>query len=260
MMRFLAALLLLIMSTSIAIGDGLKKIEILEGWKKSDGSIVYGLKISLKDGWKTYWHTPGPMGLKPQFNFDGSSNIENLNVLWPSPKVFGSSGFESIGYENEVILPIIIQAKLSSNPVNLKIKGYIGICYDVCVPIEFETQSEFKIVAKDINTDLLAALANLPLSPSDLDKNKARCTISFGPTSFEIEADIPYLEKENSNIFFSIKDYRDALSIEQPKQFIPGKIISASGSWYDKPNVKISGDLITITQIDEGQVIEQEGC
>ena len=260
MMRFLAALLLLIMSTSIAIGDGLKKIEILEGWKKSDGSIVYGLKISLKDGWKTYWHTPGPMGLKPQFNFDGSLNIENLNVLWPSPKVFGSSGFESIGYENEVILPIIIQAKVSSNPVNLKIKGYIGICYDVCVPIEFETQSEFKIVAKDINTDLLAALANLPLSPSDLDKNKARCTISFGPTSFEIEADIPYLEKENSNIFFSIKDYRDALSIEQPKQFIPGKIISASGSWYDKPNVKISGDLITITQIDEGQVIEQEGC
>ena len=30
--------------------------------------------------------------------------------------------------------------------------------------------------------------------------------------------------------------------------------------WYDKPNVEISGDLITITQLDEGQVIEQEGC
>ena len=81
MMRFLTALLLLIMSTSIAIGDGLKKIEILEGWRKSDGSIVYGLKISLNDGWKTYWHTPGPMGLKPQFNFEGSLNIDSLNVL-----------------------------------------------------------------------------------------------------------------------------------------------------------------------------------
>ncbi len=259
-MKFLAALLLLIMSTSIATGDGLKKIEVLEGWKKSDGSIVYGLKISLKDGWKTYWHTPGLMGLKPQFNFDGSLNIDSLNVLWPSPKVFGSSGFEFVGYENEVILPIIIQAKVSSNPVNLKIKGRIGICYDVCVPIEFETQSESKTLSRDINTDLLAALANLPLSPSDLDKSKARCTITFGPKSFEIEADIPFLEKESSNIFFSIKGYRDALSIEQPKQFTPGKIISASGGWYDKPNVKISSDLITITQIDEGQVIEQEGC
>ena len=259
-MRFVATLLLFIMSTSNAAGDGLKEIEILEGWKKSDGSIVYGLKISLNEGWKTYWHTPGPMGLKPQFDFEGSENIGSLNVLWPSPKVFGSSGFESIGYENEVILPIIIQAKVNSDPISLKIKGRIGICYDVCVPIEFETQSELKSVSKDINTDLLAALANLPLSPSDLDKNKASCTITFGPTGFKIEADIPYLEKENSNIFFSIKGYSDAVNIEQPKQFTPGKIISASGDWYDTPYVKISSDLITITQLNEGQVIEQEGC
>ena len=259
-MRFLATLLLFIISTSNAAGDGLKEIKILEGWKKSDGSIVYGLKISLNEGWKTYWHTPGPMGLKPQFDFDSSLNIGSLNILWPSPKVFGSSGFESIGYENEVILPIIIQAKVSSDPLNLKIKGRIGICYDVCVPIEFETQSELKSVSKDINTDLLAALANLPLSPSDLDKKKARCTITFDPKGFKIEADIPYLEKENSNIFFSIKGYRDALSIEQPKQFTPGKIISASGDWHDKTNLEISGDLITITQINVDQVIEQEGC
>ena len=108
--------------------------------------------------------------------------------------------------------------------------------------------------------DLLAALANLPVSPSDLGKSSARCSITFGPTGFKIEADIPYLEKESSNIFFSIKDYRDALSIEQPKQFTPGKIISASGDWYDKPNLEISGDLITITQINVGQIIEQEGC
>ncbi len=260
MMRFLAALLLMIMSTSIAIGDGLKKIEILEGWRKSDGSIVYGLKISLNDGWKTYWHTPGPMGLKPQFNFDGSLNIDSLNVLWPSPKVFGSSGFESIGYENEVILPIIIKAKVISDPINLKIKGIIGICYDVCVPIEFKTQSGLKTISRDINTDLLAALANLPLSPSDLGKNNARCNITFSPTGFKIEADIPYLEKSGSYIFFSIKDFRDALSIEQPTLFTPGKIISASGKWFDTPNLKLSSDLITITQLNEGQVIEQNGC
>ena len=88
--------------------------------------------------------TPGLMGLKPQFDFEGSLNIGSLNVLWPSPKLFGSSGFESIGYENEVILPIIIKSKIDTDPINLKIKGIIGICYDVCVPIEFETQSGLK--------------------------------------------------------------------------------------------------------------------
>ena len=95
------------------------------------------------------------MGLKPQFDFEGSLNIGSLNVLWPSPKLFGSSGFESIGYENEVILPIIIQSKIDTDPINLKIKGIIGICYDVCVPIEFETQSGLKTVSRDINTDFI---------------------------------------------------------------------------------------------------------
>ena len=200
------------------------------------------------------------MGLKPRFDFEGSLNIVSLNVLWPSPKVFGSSGFESIGYENEVILPIIIQSKIDTEPINLKIKGIIGICYDVCIPIEFETQSGLKTVSRDINTDLLAALANLPLSPSDLGKNDASCNITYDPTGFKIEAIIPYLEKSGSYIFFSIKDYRDAFSIEQPKQFTPGKIISAIGEWFDKPDVEISSDLITITHLDEGQVIEQRGC
>ena len=260
MKKFLTVLLLFIVSTSIALGDGLKKIEILGGWGKSDGSIVYGLKISLNEGWKTYWHTPGPFGFKPQFDFEGSLNIINLNVLWPSPKIFGSSSFETIGYENEVILPIAIKAEVDSDPINLKIKGSIGICYDVCMPIEFEAQSGLKIISKEINTDLLAALANLPLSPSDLGKKNARCSITFSPTGFKIGADIPYLEKASSSIFFSIMDYRSELSIEQPKLYNPGKTLYAVGEWRDKINLKINGDLITITQLDEGQVIEQKGC
>ena len=260
MKKFLTVLLLFIVSTSIALGDGLKKIEILGGWEKSDGSIVYGLKISLNEGWKTYWHTPGPFGFKPQFDFEGSLNIISLNVLWPSPKIFGSSSFETIGYENEVILPIAIKAEVDSDPINLKIKGSIGICYDVCMPIEFEAQSGLKIISKEINTDLLAALANLPLSPSDLGKKNARCSITFSPTGFKIGADIPYLEKASSSIFFSIMDYRSELSIEQPKLYNPGKTLYAVGEWRDKTNLKINGDLITITQLDEGQVIEQKGC
>ena len=38
-------------------------------------NIYVGLEYQLQDGWKTYWHTPGPMGLKPQFNFDRSLNL-----------------------------------------------------------------------------------------------------------------------------------------------------------------------------------------
>ena len=260
MMRFLTASFLFIMSTSMATGSALKKIEILEGWVKPDGSLLYGLKISLAEGWKTYWHTPGPMGLKPHFDFEGSYNINSLDVLWPSPIIFGSTGFESIGYENGVILPIVVKAKKNSDPVNLKIRGQIGICYNVCIPAEFETQSALKLLSNDLNTDLLAALANLPLSPSDLKKKDARCNITFSPTGFRIEADVPFLERADAIIIFSIIDYGNTITIEQPKQVYPGKIISATGEWHDEPNFEITSDLITITHLDKSQVIEQRGC
>ena len=55
-------------------------------------------------------------------------------------------------------------------------------------------------------------------------------------------------------------DYRSEISIEQPKLYNPGKTLYAVGEWRDKINLKINSDLITITQLDEGRVIEQKGC
>ena len=97
MKKIIATLLLIVTSNSLAFGSGLKNVEIIEGWKNSDSSLVLGLKISLNDGWTTYWHTPGPIGLKPKFDFSNSVNINKVEVLWPGPKVFGTSGFEYIG-------------------------------------------------------------------------------------------------------------------------------------------------------------------
>ena len=55
MKKIIATLLLIVTSNSRAFGSGLKNVEIIEGWKNSDSSIVLGLKISLNDGWTTYW-------------------------------------------------------------------------------------------------------------------------------------------------------------------------------------------------------------
>lgn len=260
MKKIIATLLLIVTSNSLAFGSGLKNVEIIEGWKNSDSSIVLGLKISLNDGWTTYWHTPGPIGLKPKFDFSNSVNISKVEVLWPGPKVFGTSGFEYIGYEDEVVLPLTLEAKISTEPINLKITGNIGVCYDVCVPIEFKLQSGLKTITREINPDLLAALTSLPLSPSDFGKQKASCSLTFGENSFKITANIPYLVKPESQIYFSIKDYRHELSIEQPSLVIPGKPISAIGEWHDEAHLKVQSDLITITQIYGDEVIEQKGC
>ena len=107
---------------------------------------------------------------------------------------------------------------------------------------------------------MLAALTSLPLSPSDFGKQKASCSLTFGENSFKITANIPYLVKPESQIYFSIKDYRHERSIEQPSLVIPGKPISAIGEWHDEAHLKVQSDLITITQIYGDEVIEQKGC
>ena len=61
-------------------------------------------------------------------------------------------------------------------------------------------------------------------------------------------------------IYFSIKDYRHELTIEQPSLVNPGKPISATGEWHDEAHLKVQSDLITITQIYGDEVIEQKGC
>ena len=181
-------------------------------------------------------------------------------MLWPGPKVFGTSGFEYIGYEDEVVLPLTLEAKISTEPINLKITGNIGVCYDVCIPIEFKLQSGLKTITREINPDLLAALTSLPLSPSDFGKQRASCGLTFGENSFKITANIPYLVKPDSQIYFSIKDYRHEITIEQPSLVNPGKPISATGEWHDEAHLKVQSDLITITQIYGDEVIEQKGC
>ena len=48
MKKIIATLLLIVTSNSLAFGSGLKNVEVIEGWKNSDASIVLGLKFSVR--------------------------------------------------------------------------------------------------------------------------------------------------------------------------------------------------------------------
>ena len=62
--------------------------------------IILGLQYKLKNGWKTYWKSPGEGGLAQTIDYSESKNIESLEILWPSPKSFSILGTQSLGYEN----------------------------------------------------------------------------------------------------------------------------------------------------------------
>lgn len=91
--------------------DQVVTLEVLDGGATAQGRYIGALHLRLEDGWKTYWRAPGDAGIPPQFSWQGSSNIADLSITWPTPEVFETSGYRTIGYHDELVLPVEITPK-----------------------------------------------------------------------------------------------------------------------------------------------------
>jgi DsbC/DsbD-like thiol-disulfide interchange protein len=117
------------------VREGAVRMRILPGGGDGDG-LKAGLEIALDSGWKTYWVSPGPLGLAPRLDWSGSTNLDNVDVLWPAPQRFSDGDAQSAGYVGQVILPLKIRAEDPVKPVDLALKIDAGICSTQCVPIQ----------------------------------------------------------------------------------------------------------------------------
>jgi DsbC/DsbD-like thiol-disulfide interchange protein len=96
-----------------------------------------GIEIRLDPGWKTYWRYPGDSGVPPTLDFAGSENVKSVTTLWPAPKRFADgAGGHSIGYVDDVVLPLRVVPKDATKPSSLRVKLGYAICGNLCVPAE----------------------------------------------------------------------------------------------------------------------------
>lgn len=108
-----------------------------DGVAPNAGVISAGLSIRLSDGWKTYWRSPGEVGLPPSIDWSGSQNLANVDFMWPAPTRFRAFGIENFGYEKQVTFPLRVTLKDAGEPAVLAGKVFILICSHICVPEEF---------------------------------------------------------------------------------------------------------------------------
>ena len=99
-----------------------------------DENYYFGVKIELKEGWKTYWKNPGDAGAPITIEFNDTSIENKLKVLFPFPEKFTDHGVSTIGYEGQVIFPVRIQ-KDEIDKINEKINLDYLVCKDICIPI-----------------------------------------------------------------------------------------------------------------------------
>ncbi len=142
--------------------DGHSAVRLLAG-SRSGAVLLGGIAFQLQPGWKTYWRSPGDSGVPPRFDFSKSENIEAVTVLWPAPMKFDDgAGGHSLGYKNQIVLPLRIVAKNADKPVTLRAGVNYAVCEKLCIPVEANAELAFTSVASTEDSELFAALDTVP--------------------------------------------------------------------------------------------------
>ncbi len=116
--------------------DKVAQIDMLPGWRMADGRHMTALRIRLAEGWKTYWRAPGDTGIPPDFDWSGSRNLAGVEPLWPVPVAFDTAGALTLGYWDELILPLAVTPAQAGEAIVIEGQALLGICSDVCLPME----------------------------------------------------------------------------------------------------------------------------
>ena len=179
-MRYFLSLIFLLFSPLAALAQDPGQIvnaELRPGWRLANGDHMAGLHLRLAPGWKTYWRAPGEAGIPPSFDWRGGG-IEAVTVKWPTPKTFHQSGMRSIGYEGEVVLPLLVRLKGAGKDARLRAVIDIGLCKHVCLPHRLRLKTRIEASAQRPDPLIAAALANLPFDGDEAGVGPARCEIS----------------------------------------------------------------------------------
>lgn len=254
-----ATLCLAVSAQAQGVGQ-LVQLEVLDGGKSADGTYQGALRLTLKDGWKTYWRAPGDAGIPPSFDWSGSGNVGDVSITWPAPDVFDQNGLRSIGYEDELVLPVKITPQNPSAPVRLKGEMDLGICKDVCVPGRLGIDHQLDAGAGR-NPTIAAALAQRPFSASEAGVAGASCALSPTADGMQIEARITMPSAGGAEVTV-IEPGNPVLWASQPETRRDGNTLVASAEVISPTGGAFALDRseVRITVLGANHAVDILGC
>ncbi|MHA6324880.1 protein-disulfide reductase DsbD domain-containing protein [Roseivivax sp. CAU 1753] len=174
-----AALLLPVASAPAAAQDfaNVIRAELRPGWRQPDGTHVAALHLTLAPGWKTYWRAPGDAGIPPEFGWRGSGNLAGVSIIWPRPDVFDQGGMRSIGYTNEVVLPLLVRPKAAGD-VRLEGDMQLGVCKDICMPHNLRFSGSLDAAVTNRDPLITAAMSDRPFTATEIGGATVTCEIA----------------------------------------------------------------------------------
>lgn len=242
-----------------AEGD-IVRIEVLDGGLTPRGTHLGALRITLQPGWKTYWRAPGDAGIPPSFSWRGARNVGELSIIWPAPEVFLTSGYRTIGYHDQLVLPVEITPETPGKPVRLKGRMQLGVCKDVCVPAELKFDHQLDSSAGR-HPAIAAAMASRPWTAKEAGVRAASC--SLHPTQYGMTVtarismpsaggeEIAVIEPGNPRLFAGeTSTRREGGQLVAETEFLP-----ADGNSY-----AIDRSKLRITVLGKNHAVDIQGC
>lgn len=235
--------------------------EVLPGWVMADGTRMAALRLTLAPGWKTYWRAPGDAGIPPDFDWSASRNLDGITVDWPAPKVFEQNGMRSVGYEDNLVIPLHISPKTDNRPVTLKATLHMGICSDICVPHTMQFDADIGTDNATPTPAIAAALAQRPYSASEAGVTSARCKLSPTADGLRVEAQID-MPPAGGTEHVVIEPGQSNIWVSEAKTQRSGDIVTARSDMVSISGGPIALDrsAIRITVLGSKYAVDVKGC
>ncbi|TGD43539.1 hypothetical protein EEB11_09055 [Pseudotabrizicola sediminis] len=235
--------------------------EFRSGWQTATGTHMAALHLQLAPDWKTYWRAPGDAGIPPQFDWTGSENVGSVRFHWPAPDVFRTNGMQTVGYHDELVLPIEVTPKDPRKPVRLQASIDLGVCKDICIPTTLLLGSALAAPGQSDGT-INAALRARPATAAEAGLTRITCQIEPIRDGMRVTArmELPVQGRQEAVVFESgianvwvseAQVSRDGRSLTATAEMVP-----PSGQPF-----ALNRSAMVVTVIGgQGRAVEIRGC
>ena len=218
------------LSSDWSVGET-SKLRLISAYSQNDSkNFMIGLEYQMDPGWKTYWKSPGDGGFAQSISWENSTNVKNVNILWPTPIEFEILGLTSLGYQNDIIFPLEIELEDELKNTFLNLHITFLICKEICIPGDATIFLEIPSGEKKLTNNYYDLEKALSLLPKE-DFNGS------------------YLKKINFNVYNDDTHSTIQLIFESDKNFVSPKIFlhSPFGLPVIKNSLNYSNDSRKIT-------------
>jgi len=232
------------------------RAELLGGWRTEAGTQMAGLRLVLAPGWKTYWRAPGDAGIPPLADWTGSENLAAARFHWPRPEVFELSGLRTLGYADEVILPLELEPATPGAPIRLEGEIELGVCEDICVPVTLRLSAPMPMPGSS-DPAIHAALAAVP----PVVAAPRRCRVEPIRDGMRVTADIDHPRIGEGEVAV-IEAGDPAIWVSEPEMSRDGGRLTLVADMVPPAARPFALDRsgVVITLLGGGKAVELRGC